>query len=328
IIVPAEVAVAAPKDMPKPTTEPTLVVGPEGVEPIAAEVVEGDWGVIRGQLVWGGDAIPTPAELNVDKDKDWCLGAGPLREQTVVVNPDTKGMKNVFVYLRKPSAIHPSYPQTAEDVNAAFKAAFKKESGLEFSADALQRAVADKSLAIEKLAVPAVNHSAPAPFIDQIRCLYMPFALVVREGQPLLVKNPEPIPHNVKVSSLGGKNDANPNMPPGTIQVFDWVAETQPMNVECSIHPWMKMTAMCFDHPYFAVTDADGKFELKYVPSGEVSLVARDPKYIDVTTGGKGKATGSIIAVEPGQTVDLGQIKVVMTPPGPGGATGKTGPSD
>ncbi|MEX0820057.1 MAG: methylamine utilization protein, partial [Pirellulaceae bacterium] len=33
-------------------------------------------------------------------------------------------------------------------------------------------------------------------------------------------------------------------------------------------HPWMKASMMVCDHPYFAVTDADGSFSIPNVPAG------------------------------------------------------------
>ena len=45
-------------------------------------------------------------------------------------------------------------------------------------------------------------------------------------------------------------------------------ASPAPIPVSCSIHPWMKAWMMICDHPYFAVTQEDGSFEIKNVPAG------------------------------------------------------------
>ena len=44
--------------------------------------------------------------------------------------------------------------------------------------------------------------------------------------------------------------------------------------MKCNIHPWMKAYIAVFAHPYFAVTAADGSFDLKNVPPGTYTLVA------------------------------------------------------
>jgi hypothetical protein len=39
------------------------------------------------------------------------------------------------------------------------------------------------------------------------------------------------------------------------------------------MHPWMKAWRMVVDHPYFAVTDAKGDFEIKNAPAGTQKVV-------------------------------------------------------
>ena len=54
---------------------------------------------------------------------------------------------------------------------------------------------------------------------------------------------------------------------------LDLVADRLPIKIECNIHPWMNGWVRVFDHPYFAVTDADGNFELKNAPAGNYRLM-------------------------------------------------------
>ena len=46
------------------------------------------------------------------------------------------------------------------------------------------------------------------------------------------------------------------------------------MRLQCDVHNNMNAYWSGFDHPYFAVTDADGKFVISGVPAGKYSLVA------------------------------------------------------
>ena len=41
------------------------------------------------------------------------------------------------------------------------------------------------------------------------------------------------------------------------------------MSVSCSIHPWMRGWLLVRDTPYMAVTDQDGRFEIKRLPVGQ-----------------------------------------------------------
>ena len=44
------------------------------------------------------------------------------------------------------------------------------------------------------------------------------------------------------------------------------------VRLKCDIHPWMSAWVGVLDHPYFAVTDAQGKFEIRDLPPGIYTL--------------------------------------------------------
>lgn len=74
--------------------------------------VQAQWGGIKGRVVLDGD-LPTLAPLIAKGDasaKDAAVCAvNAVPDETAVVDPETKGVANVVVYLRKkPSKIHPS----------------------------------------------------------------------------------------------------------------------------------------------------------------------------------------------------------------------------
>src|SRR5437667_4349881 len=43
---------------------------------------------------------------------------------------------------------------------------------------------------------------------------------------------------------------------------------------KCDVHGWMNAYVGVLDHPYFAVTKDDGKFELKDLPAGTYTIEA------------------------------------------------------
>lgn len=45
------------------------------------------------------------------------------------------------------------------------------------------------------------------------------------------------------------------------------------VDIRCARHPWMRGSLMVFEHPYFAVTGADGRFRLDSLPPGEYTLM-------------------------------------------------------
>ena len=46
-------------------------------------------------------------------------------------------------------------------------------------------------------------------------------------------------------------------------------AERAPFSSECAIHPWMRFWTLVVDHPYAAVTDANGNFTIPDLPAGK-----------------------------------------------------------
>ena len=117
--------------------------------------------------------------------------------------------------------------------------------------------------------------------IDQPFCQYVPHVVAVyteENGfQKLIIKNSSKTLHNVKIDPPKNNPPAGPNMPKGSAPIeytFKMEAVGQPIKLGCSVHTWMSGKVLTFDHPYFAVTDKDGKFEILNVPTG-VELTVR-----------------------------------------------------
>ncbi len=107
-----------------------------------------------------------------------------------------------------------------------------------------------------------------SPSLDNVDCRFEPHMLVVRTGQKLLLKNSDAIAHNaaVYVKRTTPFSEIIPmNMP---LEKTFAKPETLPTRVDCSIHAWMKAYLIISDHPYVAITDADGRFEIRDLPSG------------------------------------------------------------
>lgn len=140
--------------------------------------------------------------------------------------------------------------------------------------------------------------------LDQPVCRFSPHVTGVREGQKFITKNPAPIAHNVVIS--GVRNTYNVQVPAGGgTSNFSLVAEPGPIAVGCGAHPWMKGYVWVFKHPYFAVTDAQGRFEIKLAPIGKRNLVI----WHEEAGFASGRA-GQAVEIKPGEVVDLGQIKI------------------
>ncbi|MHB1557870.1 MAG: carboxypeptidase regulatory-like domain-containing protein [Isosphaeraceae bacterium] len=111
----------------------------------------------------------------------------------------------------------------------------------------------------------------PAEF-DQKNCVFIPHALALMVGNPIHLKSGDPVNHNVSIQLRSLSQ--NPSMPPGSeLTITPDAPERNPGPVSCSIHPWMIAYWLILEHPYFAVTDRDGSFEIKDAPAGEQKVV-------------------------------------------------------
>lgn len=119
----------------------------------------------------------------------------------------------------------------------------------------------------KKLEVPA----APVTF-DQKGCEYQPHVLAVPAGTTIEVLNPDGVLHNVHV--MGKANpEANRAMPKFQKKI-QWKVEKPeaPIAVKCDAHPWMHAYWFVMDQPYYAITDASGKFAIADLPAGDYEV--------------------------------------------------------
>lgn len=133
----------------------------------------------------------------------------------------------------------------------------------------------------EAPAVAAGSALPPAAVLDQVNCRFVPHVLALRTGQVLRVTSSDPTVHNVH--TLASANPAaNVGMNAGAAPVEMTFDRPEEIAVRCDIHPWMSARLHVFDHDAFAVTGADGAFELKDVPAGQYTLVFRHELFGDL----------------------------------------------
>ena len=134
--------------------------------------------------------------------------------------------------------------------------------------------VGDKTLAGYKFDPPA-----QAAELDQHGCHYVPHVMGVQVNQNFQVVNSDATTHNVNVDAkLNDKfNQSQPNGSAPITKQFKRAETVIP--VKCNQHPWMRAYVGVLPHPFYAVTDKDGHFEIKGVPPGTYTVVAWHEKY-------------------------------------------------
>ncbi len=114
--------------------------------------------------------------------------------------------------------------------------------------------------------------SASTVLFTQKKCTFEPHVLAVMAGVPIDLRSNDPKNHNVNVrlsNTSFNQNIAGRQ----SFRVTPTLPERSPGRVVCDVHPWMTAWWMVLDHPYFAVTNARGEFEIKHAPSGSQKVV-------------------------------------------------------
>ena len=113
-----------------------------------------------------------------------------------------------------------------------------------------------------------------AALMNQDRCMFEPRVQGVQVGQDFLMKNSDPLIHNVRSYSMRNRpfNIAQPPKTPDRKKTFR--RKENEIMIQCDFHPWMKAYIFVMDHPYFAVTSAKGEYSIKGLPAGKYTLTA------------------------------------------------------
>ncbi len=111
-----------------------------------------------------------------------------------------------------------------------------------------------------------------AATIDQKGCRYHPHVLGVMAGQTVEIRNDDPTTHNIHPTPKDNR-EWNESQPPQAAPINKSFAREEIMlPVKCNQHPWMKMYVNVVKNPFFAVSDKDGKYEIKGLPPGTYTL--------------------------------------------------------
>jgi hypothetical protein len=250
---------------------------PAAPAPRSAETAR--WVAVTGRVVFPEDRdIPKPRFVagNAIKDAEFFLPVGTLDYGDVVIDAKTRGVANAVVWLRP----------DADDRKATFPA--------------------------DKLH-PRFGAKPKDHLVEAGRAGFSPRVVAARAGDRVVFGNPTPVPFNVHYRRNGPSDPVPMGMEPGEFNVILPSGKTHatkalPALRICDtysdmIHPWVQGYVWAFDHPYFAVTDSQGRFTIPDAPAGTWRLVVWHEKtgYL----GGARGRTGERVTIGPAKT-DLG----------------------
>ncbi len=110
--------------------------------------------------------------------------------------------------------------------------------------------------------------------LDQKGCRYIPHVFGVQVGQQVQISNSDRTLHNVNSAPKNNRGFNFGQVPstPAVTRTFDKPEIGVPFR--CDVHSWMHAYAGVVSHPFFAVTKADGTFEIKGLPAGTYLIEA------------------------------------------------------
>ena len=134
--------------------------------------------------------------------------------------------------------------------------------------------LADVFVTLKGISGQSKGAEAPPAVLDQKGCEYIPYIFALQTGQKLLVKNSDPVLHNIHPTpaAAGNKEENKAQMPGGPELTFTFPTAETFLRFKCDVHPWMFSYACVTDNPYGAVTDKDGKYTLKDVKDGKYTM--------------------------------------------------------
>jgi plastocyanin len=115
--------------------------------------------------------------------------------------------------------------------------------------------------------------SAPPPAatpMDQKECVFIPRIVIVPPGGTVEFLNSDRLLHNLH--SVSRENTSfNRTQPKGrTIPIS--FGKPEIVRIDCDLHSWMRGWVVVASHPFYALTDAQGRFKLDNVPAGQYTV--------------------------------------------------------
>ena len=153
-----------------------------------------------------------------------------------------------------------------------------------------------------------VEPATAALYVTYKGCQLVPHCLICSTDQRLEIGSDDGVAHNpstcpIKNSPLGSLLAANSKF---LLSVQYKRSESLPFAAGCDYHPWIRGYWLIVDHPYAALTNKDGKFQIDHLPVGEHTfrIWHERPGYLEKSFK---------ITVTAGDAVELPTMKLDLT---------------
>lgn len=141
--------------------------------------------------------------------------------------------------------------------------------------------------------------------IDQRGCIYIPHVNAVVAGQSVRISNNDNTAHNVKLQAQINERFNKQQVPGAAINTIFEYAEMS-MTLKCDVHNWMKSYVHVLNHPFFAITQENGSFEIRGLPPGKYELTTwhefakfKPDQHVYQVTVAEGNTTNMTVTYSP-----------------------------
>ncbi len=127
---------------------------------------------------------------------------------------------------------------------------------------------------------PAGGKASTEPVVlTQKGCTYHPHVFGLQTGQEFTVRNSDSSLHNIHATPSVNEQ-FNQSQPFEGMEMTKSFSKAEVMvPFKCDVHSWMSAYVGVVDHPYFAVTGADGSFSIDGIPPGTYTVEAWHEKF-------------------------------------------------
>jgi hypothetical protein len=126
--------------------------------------------------------------------------------------------------------------------------------------------------------------------LDNIKCRFSPHVQAASVGQFVVIKNSDPILHAAHALFSNEQPQFNVGLYPGRVARKPLIAAGI-VKIRCEVHPWMTAYIVVTEHPYHAIADIYGEYEVTDIPPGSYQLkvwhesLGTQEKHIEVKPG-------------------------------------------
>ena len=112
------------------------------------------------------------------------------------------------------------------------------------------------------------------PSIVQKGCQFIPHVQVIPAGSRVNIMNEDGIAHNLHTLSVENPsfNRLQPGIKKRMVTKKNDLTIPEFIPLKCDLHGWMKAWIVVADHPYLAISDQEGSFQISGVPPGTYTV--------------------------------------------------------